>query len=282
MDEEVLQDHADTAHLCDQLYKKDTELIKLCKEVKNQDDAEYEAREQMDYLTTNSVWSLMAEEAFMVVNEEERTEEQTRIVKAHEALQTDKNSLADTIQCVSLELKHITLEHTTTIKITHKDLDAAHQESTELHNNIEDLQNDNEALKADLEALKTKLLDIEEGWSEECDTSISTLTTTLLSHTDKAKPPPPQSVDTLVNMQLASLLPKVAQTTSQGNDYFIRQCQDCVKYLEAGKSFVHMVVDSESELDEDECTLENVKQALAFAKANVDQKRSTKDSCRRS
>lgn len=182
-EKEALQDHADTVQLRDQLHEKDTELAKLREEIKNRDDAErvlrdgiQEAREQMDYLTTNSVRSSMAEEALIVANEEERVRHQTielawaeeriRMVEAHEALQTDKNSLADAVQRISSELERIASEHATAIEIAHKDLDAAHQESAELHNNIEDLQNDNEALKADLEALETKLLDMEEGWSE--------------------------------------------------------------------------------------------------------------------
>jgi hypothetical protein len=179
-------------------------------------------------------------------------------------------------------------------------------------------------------------------------------------------PPPLQSASAPINAQLASLLPKTAQTPSQGvvtkreysrpspaatdmscifcggNDHFIGRCQERAKYLEEGKcklddtnklvqldgsrifgrertlrekvdrfnkehpppqsvqaglfyraspevdcvleidpsAFVHTVVDSESDLDEDECTLENAKQALAFAKAKVDQKQSAKDSAK--
>ncbi|KAG1807788.1 uncharacterized protein BJ212DRAFT_1485365 [Suillus subaureus] len=182
-EKEALQDHADTAHLRDQLREKDAELDKLREEIKSRDDAErvlrdgiQEAREQMDYLTTNSVRSSMAEEALILSNEEERerhstiehawAEERMRMVDAHDALQTDKNALADAVQRISSELERINSEHTTAIETVHKDLDAAHQESAELHNTIEDLQNDNEALKSELEALETKLLNMEEEWSE--------------------------------------------------------------------------------------------------------------------
>ncbi|KAG1841946.1 hypothetical protein F4604DRAFT_1939157 [Suillus subluteus] len=208
-DKKALQDNVDISHLRDQLCKEDTELDKLRKEIKSRDDAErvlrdgiQEAREQMDYLTTNS---------------------------------TDKNALTDAVQRISSELEHVNLEHATTIETANQDLDTAHQESAELHNTIEDLQNDNEALKSELKALKTKLLNMEEESSEdenqrvelqselqrateehkthttltsltaeltfanenvsclesnirECDASISTLTTTtLLTCTDEAK-----------------------------------------------------------------------------------------------
>ncbi|KAG1765354.1 hypothetical protein EDD22DRAFT_1015293 [Suillus occidentalis] len=51
---------------------------------------------------------------------------------------------------------------------------------------------------------------------------------------------------------------------------------DCILKIDPS-AFIHTVVDSESELDKDECALENTKQALAFVKAKVDQKRSAKD-----
>ncbi|KAG2363990.1 hypothetical protein BDR07DRAFT_1375382 [Suillus spraguei] len=182
-EKEALQDHADTACLRDQLHEKDAELDKLREEIKSRDGAErvlrdgiQEAREQMDYLTTNSVRSSMAEEALIAANKEERerhstiehawAEERMRMVNAHEALQKDKNALAGAVQRISSELESIKSEHSNAIDIVHRDLDAAHQESTELHNTIEDLQNDNEALKSNLEALETKLLNMEEEWSE--------------------------------------------------------------------------------------------------------------------
>ncbi|KAG2033672.1 hypothetical protein BDR03DRAFT_1014074 [Suillus americanus] len=204
-DKEALQDNVDISHLHDQLHKKDAEFDKLHEEIKSRNDAEcvlgdgiQEAREQMDYLTTNS---------------------------------TDKNALADAVQRIS-ELEHINSEHATAIKTADHNLDTAHQESAELCNTMKDLQNDNEALKSKLEALETKLLNMEEEWSEgekqcieleselqqateehethitsvtaeltfanenvsrlesnikECDASISTLTTTLLTCTDKAE-----------------------------------------------------------------------------------------------
>ncbi|KAG1731384.1 hypothetical protein EDB19DRAFT_1334961 [Suillus lakei] len=182
-EKEALQDHADTAHLRDQLHEKDAELDKLREEVKSREDAERvlhenirEAREQMDYLTINSARSSMAEEALVAESEEERkrhqiielawAEERIRMVEAHEALQTEKNALADALQSMTSDLERINSEHATAIETAHDDLDAAHQESAELHNTIEDLQNDNEALKSDLEALETKLLNMEEEWSE--------------------------------------------------------------------------------------------------------------------
>ncbi|KAG2029208.1 hypothetical protein BDR03DRAFT_1018740 [Suillus americanus] len=58
-EKEVLQDNVDISHLHDQLRKKNTELDKLCEEIKSQDDAKHllcngiqEAREQMDYNTS--------------------------------------------------------------------------------------------------------------------------------------------------------------------------------------------------------------------------------------
>ncbi|KIK33773.1 hypothetical protein CY34DRAFT_61867, partial [Suillus luteus UH-Slu-Lm8-n1] len=54
---------------------------------------------------------------------------------------------------------------------------------------------------------------------------------------------------------------------------------DCVLEIDPS-AFVHTVVDSESELDEDKRALENAKQALAFAKAKLDQKRSAKDNAK--
>lgn len=182
-EKEALQDHADTAHLREQLHEKEAELNRLHQELKGRDDAErvlregiQEAREQMDYLTTNSVRSSMAEEALIVASREERerhqaielawAEERMRMVNAHEALQTDKNALADAVQRISSELERINSEHATAIEIAHGDLDAAHRESAELHDTIEDLQNDNEVLKSDLESLETKFLNMEEEWSE--------------------------------------------------------------------------------------------------------------------
>ncbi|KAG2107623.1 uncharacterized protein F5147DRAFT_199842 [Suillus discolor] len=248
-EKEALQDHADTAHLREQLHEKEAELNKLHEELKGRDDAErvlregiQEAREQMDYLTTNSVRSSMAEEALIIASREERerhqaielawAEERMRMVNAHEALQTDKSALADAVQRISSELERINSEHATAIEIAHGDLDAAHRESAELHDTIEDLQNDKEVLKSDLESLETKFLNMEEEWSEgenqrieleselqrtteehesritsltaelafanenvsrlesnikERDASISTLTTTLLTHRDEAE-----------------------------------------------------------------------------------------------
>jgi chromosome segregation ATPase len=182
-EKEALQDNADITHIRNQLCEKDVELGKLREEIKSRDDAErvlrdgiQEARAQMDYLTTNSVRSSMAEEALILANKEERerhltierawAEERTRMVDVHEALQTDKNALANAVQRISSELERVNSERVTAIETAHKDLDAAHQESAEFYNTIEDLQNDNETLKSELEALETKLLNMEEEWSE--------------------------------------------------------------------------------------------------------------------
>jgi hypothetical protein len=62
-----------------------------------------------------------------------------------------------------------------------------------------------------------------------------------------------------------------AQTVQAGIFFRSEDEVDCIFDIDPS-AFVHTVVDSESEQDEDERELESIKQALAFAKAKVDQK----------
>ncbi|KAG1744646.1 uncharacterized protein EDB91DRAFT_1335609 [Suillus paluster] len=171
-EKEALQEHS-------LLREKDAELLTLREEMTPRDDAERElrdgireAKEQMDHLTVNSARSSMAEEALILAAEEERerhqtielawAEERARMLDAHTM---DKNAL-------TADLERIKTEH-----------DAANQERAA---HIEDLHSENEALRSSLEEQETKILSMEEEWSQSIN-HISELQLANEEHTNRIK-----------------------------------------------------------------------------------------------